>query len=104
MQVILPKSHKDKFCNTFVSQSWPMGKIIDAVATVAKVENKNNVQGAQKLKLFRFQDGLDLCRDTQKALKEFVESEDVFNGDCLVLEYVEDGSTEGINVKDYSAK
>ena len=88
-KVLPPKSLKKSPVGTFVSDTWVMGKVVDSVAQFAKVENKNNVAGAKKLKLFRYQDGSDLCVEMQKELRELAKGEEIFNGDCVILEYVD---------------
>ena len=87
----------------FVSRKWSMGRVIDALASSCGVENRNNVAGSKKLRLFRFQDGQNLCLELEKAIERFVEGEQVFNGDSVVLEYKdEELVSEDINPKEYS--
>ena len=101
-KVMLPTTKKG-FVETFVSKGWTVGRTIDEVATSGGVQNKNNVAGAPKLRLFRFQDGKNLSDAMDKSIGDFIAADEVFNGDCLVLEYVNDGQViEAIDPKSYS--
>ena len=90
-RVLLPIGGANSECPVFVSSKWSMGKVLDAVATVCKVENKNNVAGEKRLQLFRHQDGQSICCDPSQPLSQLAGAEEVFNGDTVILEYVEDG-------------
>ena len=102
LKVLLPReSHKGQSSEVFVSKLWSMGRVVDAVAELSKVPNKNNVSGAAKLRLFRFQDGLHLTEDFEKTVAAFVEAEELFNGDSVILEYVKDGEECQVEPKLY---
>ncbi len=101
-KLVLPKS-KGGFAETFVSKLWTVGRTIDEVATVSGTRNRNNVSGEAKLRLFRFQDGKNLCAALDKTVGEFVADDEIFNGDCLVLEYVDDSQLgDDIDPKQYT--
>lgn len=85
------KSGKDRTKGVFVSKLWPLGKVLDAISDLCSVQNKNNTsQGEnQKLKLFKHSSGELLANESYNVLlDQLIKDEEVFNGDTLVLEYV----------------
>ena len=66
-----------------------MGKVVDSVADILGVPNFNNVGDRDKLKLFRSVDGVSVCEDMSTVVKAIIDSEELFNGDKVILEYVE---------------
>ncbi len=110
LKVFLPMRNggkEVKSIGAFVSKLWSLGRVVDAVSELAKVENKNNVGGAEKLVLFRHADGKNLCRcisgseGASVALSRLLDSEELFTGDAVVLEYVDDLETEYLDVSSY---
>ena len=83
-----PKTTSKPCSGVWVSSSWSLGKIVDAVAHILSVPNFNNAGHNDKLKLFRSVDGGSLCEDMSVVLKTLLDKEEVFNGDNLILEYV----------------
>ena len=69
-----------------------MGKVVDSVAASLSVQNHNNVGGPTKLKLLRGADGESVCEDMSAPLAALLDSEQLFNGDKVSLEYVENSS------------
>ena len=69
-----------------------MGKVVDSVAASLSVQNHNNVGGRTKLKLLRGADGESVCEDMSAPLAALLDSEQLFNGDKVSLEYVENSS------------
>ena len=104
-RVILPKDGKTApAAGAFVSRKWSMGRVIDALASSCGVQNRNNVAGTKKLRLFRFQDGHNLSLELERPLVQLVEGEQVFNGDSVVLEYMDEELVSGdINPREYTA-
>ena len=74
----------------WVSSRWVMGKVIDSLADTLGVENKNNLQQAAKLKLFRAVDGASISEDPSQVLDMVLTRQELFNGDCVNLLYVEE--------------
>ena len=70
-----------------------MGKIVDSVAVTLSVPNFNNVGDREKLKLFRSVDGVSVCEDMSLGVKTLIDKEDLFNGDKVILEYVENNAS-----------
>ena len=104
LRVILPKGGKTPSAGAFVSRRWSMGRVIDAMASSSGVQNRNNVAGTKKLRLFRLQDGHNLSLELEKQLSQLVEGEQLFNGDSVVLEYVdEDLVARDLDPKEYAA-
>ena len=86
----------------FVSIKWSLGKVLDSVADLMGLENKNNIGGAAKLKLFKNIDGQVPAIELDKRIEELIKNEDIFNGDTLIIDYVQDLSVNQINPKDYN--
>ena len=74
----------------FVSIKWSLGKVLDSVASLIGLENKNNVSGASKLKLFKNIDGQVPANELDIGLEDLLKSEELFNGDTLIIDYVQD--------------
>ncbi|KAK4323406.1 hypothetical protein Pmani_005900 [Petrolisthes manimaculis] len=55
--VMLPKGSPTTSLPVFVSHHWVVGVAVDNIASLAKLPNRNNVVGADKLVLFRTSDG-----------------------------------------------
>ena len=70
-----------------------MGKVVDSVAASLSVQNHNNVGGPTKLKLLRGADGESVCEDMSAPVKNVLDSEELFNGDKVILEYVENNAS-----------
>ena len=70
-----------------------MGKVVDSIADTLGVPNFNNVGDKDKLKLFRSVDGVSVCEDMSMGVKAIIDSEELFNGDKVILEYVENNES-----------
>lgn len=70
-----------------------VGKVVDAIADILSVPNFNNVGDKEKLKLFRNSDGNSICEELSLPIKTLFEKEELFNGDNLIMEYVEDNAS-----------
>ena len=70
-----------------------MGKVVDSIADTLGVPNFNNVGDKDKLKLFRSVDGVSVCEDMSTGVKAIIDSEELFNGDKVILEYVENNES-----------
>ena len=68
---------------------WVMGKIVDNISDTLSIPNFNNMGDREKLKLFRSVDGVSVCEDMSLDVKTILDKEDLFNGDKVLLEYVE---------------
>ena len=86
----------------FVSIKWSLGKVLDSVASLIGLENKNNVSGAAKLKLFKSIDGQVPANELDVGLESLLKSEELFNGDTLIIDYVQDPSIKQIDPKNYN--
>jgi hypothetical protein len=84
------KSSQENLKAIFVSQTWPFGKVIDFLADSIGLENKNNVANAAKLRLFKHSDGLIVTQDLSEKLDKLIQNEEIFNGDTLILDYIDD--------------
>jgi len=79
-----------KSCGCWVSSTWSIGRVVDSLAEHTGTANNNNVAGAKRLKGFRAGDGKGLCHRMDRLLSELVQGEEVFDGDSLLLAYVEE--------------
>jgi len=75
----------------WVSNTWVMGRVVDSIASLLSLENHNNIAGADKLKIFRRVDGVSLCEDMSEVVGVLVGREELYNGDTVVMEYVNIG-------------
>ena len=87
----------EKTKGVFVSKSWCFGKVLDVISDLCGVENKNNVGGEnkKKLRLFKYSNGeLLTIENFNIVLEDLLKSEEVLNGDTLILEYFETDEME----------
>ena len=77
-----------------------MGKVLDSLAATMGVQNNNNLQDADKLKLFRSVDGVSISEDTSRLLENLLSSQELFNGDCVHLQYVAEADCKTISITD----
>ena len=87
-QVTPPKSNGKPARGAWVSSRWVVGRVIDSLADTLGVQNNNNLQQAEKLKLFRSADGENVSEDPSLSLEKILSNEELFNGDSVTLEYV----------------
>lgn len=92
---------KKELSPIFVSGKWSLGKVIDTIADSLGLENRNNFENAAKLRLFKNIDGQILNTQLDISLEDLVKDETIFNGDTLIMEYVEDLETMQIDSKIY---
>ena len=69
-----------------------LGKVVDTVATLVCLENKNNISNAPKLKLFKNIDGTTVSEELDVLIEDLISQEVIFNGDLLIMEYIENDS------------
>ena len=70
-----------------------LGKVVDTVATLVCLENKNNISNAPKLKLFKNIDGTTVSEELDVLVEDLISQEVIFNGDLLIMEYIENDSS-----------
>lgn len=77
--------------NVFVDKNWPVGKVVDVLADSCGLENRNNVENAPKLRLYRLKNKQLLVPSDMlgQNLHYFVTNELVFNGETVLLDYEE---------------
>jgi len=96
------KSSKSKDIKpVFVSSTWPFGKVVDVIADLVGLENKNNMSNVPKLKLFKKLDGLLITDQFDQTLCDLLKTEEIFNGDTLIMEYVESNDVLQIDSSKY---
>lgn len=74
--------------SVFVSKLWSLGKCIDFIASATGISNFNNVAGKPHLNLFTASGDL-LSERKDALLSELFDKEMVFNGQSVVLKYVD---------------
>ena len=88
---------KDKTKGVFVNKSWGFGKVLDTISDLCGVVNQNNVGGenAKKLRLFKHSTGeLVMPENFNIIIDNLLKSEQVLNGETLILEYLETNKLE----------
>lgn len=102
--VHLPKSSSSSSSSraVFISRTWSLGRSVDAIATLLKVKNSNNILGAPKLRLFHASTGSLLGR-TDQPLQELLAAQTLYSGQSVILEYVEEGVAHLPTHGDYHA-
>jgi len=83
-----PEESGKPACGCFVSKYWSLGKVIDTLAELTDTSNLNNVHGAKKLNIFRKQGGDMITAPMETKLSSLLDSETLFNGDTISLDYV----------------
>lgn len=73
----------------FTSKTWTVGRTIDLFAVRLKIENRNDKSNAPKLRLFKLEDGKHLSNQMDLVIGRMVTDGLVFNGDSLILHYVD---------------
>ncbi|KAG7170455.1 AN1-type zinc finger protein 1-like [Homarus americanus] len=86
LMVLFPMECKTVAQPLFFSHQWTVGRAIDAAATIAKITNRNNILGADKLMFFHASDGNRLGSMDQ-TLKSLLEKQHLYNGQTVILEY-----------------
>ncbi|CAH0551039.1 unnamed protein product [Brassicogethes aeneus] len=85
-----PKCLGSKFFPVFVSKTWTVGRIIDAIASLCKIANNNNKASENKLRLFKKDTGEIITRNIADSLEVLMKTEVILDGENLIIEYVED--------------
>lgn len=73
----------------FTSKTWTIGRTIDLFAVRLKIENRNDKSNSPKLRLFKLDDGEHLSNQMDRVVGPMVSDGLVFNGDSLILHYVD---------------
>lgn len=87
----------DRTKGVFVNKSWGFGKVLDTISDLCGVVNQNNVgaENAKKLRLFKHSTGeLVMQDDFNIVIEDLLKSEQVLNGETLILEYLETDKLE----------
>lgn len=94
LDVHLPSQSSVQSKPFFFSSLSSIGRIVDSLADSLKLENQNDKRGSEKLKLFHSDTGRALAMDTK--LKHAMESETdpLYSGGQVTLEYVRDGTDD----------
>jgi hypothetical protein len=73
----------------FTSKTWTVGRTIDLFAVRLKIENRNDKSNTPKLRLFKLEDGEHLSNQMDRVIGRMVTDGLLFNGDSLILHYVD---------------
>ncbi|KAF2879561.1 hypothetical protein ILUMI_26610 [Ignelater luminosus] len=87
-----PKEVGNKVSPVFVSKTWTLGRVIDAIAEECKASNKNNISNCPKLRLFH-KSGEILSPVLSNKLETLLSDQEVIDGEDLILEYVDNNCT-----------
>lgn len=85
--IYLPLTVQQKSKAVFVAKQWSIGRVIDSVADLCHISNRNNEIAAKKLRLFRHHDGQILCTEMERKLQQLLNDGTVIDGETLILEY-----------------
>lgn len=85
--VHLPLTVSKKSKAVFVSRQWSVGRVIDSVADICDVINRNNESNAKKLRLFHHDSGTVVCTEMEKKLEQLMNDGAIIEGESLILEY-----------------
>ncbi|ELU06762.1 hypothetical protein CAPTEDRAFT_104642 [Capitella teleta] len=101
LAVKLPKRCKERESALCFSAKWPIGRAVDHAAGAVRIENKNNVSGAEKLCLFDSKNGRPL--PVGEKLDALADHPDFFllSGSVVILEYVESITESSVDPDDY---
>lgn len=80
----------EKITPVFVSNTWTVGRAIDAIAQEMKLPNHNNKLHEKKLRLFKMEDNEIICNNVSKVLNDLLNDKIIMNGDNLIIQYVTD--------------
>lgn len=100
-QVYLPKESKDSSQPMFFCSKWSVGKVVDYAASLAGLNNNNNVLTAKKLRLCHPQTGEALRMDDTLFLLLAHPETPLHNGGNVILEYLDNECTGLDDVSDY---
>lgn len=73
----------------FTSKTWTVGRTIDLFAVRLKIENRNDKSHVPKLRLFKLENGEHLSNQMDCVIGRMVTDGLLFNGDSLILHYVD---------------
>ncbi|CAG9859467.1 unnamed protein product [Phyllotreta striolata] len=83
-------TYADRTAPVFVSSHWSLGRAIDAISQEMKLQNNNHKANEKKLKLFKKGDERCVVSDNFSInLKQLLEERVIIDGDCLIIDYVE---------------
>lgn len=94
--IYLPLTFPQKSKAVFVAKQWSIGRVIDSVADLCDIPNRNNQIAATKLRLFHHHDGKMLCTEMERKLDELLNEGTVMDGEALVLEYVNETDRKSV--------
>nr|XP_022902171.1 AN1-type zinc finger protein 1-like [Onthophagus taurus] len=83
-----PKITPEKTTAIFVSKTWTLGRVIDAIADEIKITNKNNQANVLKLRLFKKETGETVSSIMSKKLEDLLKADEIVDGEELLIEYV----------------
>lgn len=85
-----PSHNSEKIVPVFVSNTWSLGRTIDAIADECKLQNNNNKGVEKKLRLFKKEDSRLVSGDLSIALSTLLADKVIVDGEDLIIEYVSD--------------
>ncbi|XP_021931854.1 AN1-type zinc finger protein 1-like [Zootermopsis nevadensis] len=86
--IYLPLTVQKNSKAVFVAKQWSIGRVIDSVADLCDISNKNNETASKKLRLFHQHDGQILCTEMERKLEQLLNGGTLMDGETLILEYI----------------
>lgn len=80
----------DKIWPVFVSKTWSVGRIIDAIAVECKLRNNNNKSTEKKLRLFKQDNKQLITKNLSTCMVELLNCGHIIDGETLIIEYVDE--------------
>ncbi|KAJ9591388.1 hypothetical protein L9F63_001994 [Diploptera punctata] len=99
--VHLPSILSKKSQAVFVSKQWSTGRVIDSIADICGVINKNNELNANKLRLFHHDGGAIVCSEMEKKFEQLLNDGTVTEGESLILEYTSESCIRLEDIEHY---
>lgn len=95
-KIILPLGSKTASTPVYISRNWTVGRAVDSLAITFGIRNDNNISTAKLLGLFDTSNGALLPHDKiisslLETGKSQNETAKIYNGDSLILEYIDRG-------------
>ncbi|XP_030750691.1 AN1-type zinc finger protein 1-like [Sitophilus oryzae] len=74
----------------FVSKTWSLGRVTDAITVECKLQNNNNKSTEKKLRLFKHEGNTIVSNNMSCNLDKLLNEHSIVNGENLVIAYVDD--------------
>lgn len=86
-QIYHPLSSKKEPAAIFVCIRWTVGKTIDSIAEILKIQNLNNLANSDKLRMFHHTTGKVLADKMDSILSDLFNNAELIDGQNVIFEY-----------------